>query len=117
MKPSANKIRKHRHNRMRYYIKGTAEIPRLNVFRSERHFYAQIIDDKNHKTLCACNTLQIASLTKTSNKEAAATVGKLIAKKALKQKITKVIFDRGGYLYHGKIKAFVEAARENGLVF
>lgn len=105
---------------MRARISGTAEKPRLAVFRSNNHIYAQIIDDVEGKTLAAANTLQKdvkAELEKTNNVEAAAAVGKVIAQKALEKGIKTVVFDRGGFIYQGKIKALADAARETGLEF
>jgi len=117
---SKNEIRKRKHQRVRKKIKGTAERPRLNVFRSLKHIYAQIIDDSQGVTLVAASTLDEALKGKIEyggNKEAAAEVGKLIAQKALDKGIKKVVFDRGGYLYHGRVKELAEAAREAGLEF
>ena len=113
-----NRIKKHQ--RIRNRFSGTAERPRLAVFRSNSHMYAQIIDDDAQKTLVAASTLEAAAkaeLDKTNNVEAASYVGTLIAKRALEAGITEVVFDRGGFLYHGKIKALAEAAREAGLKF
>jgi large subunit ribosomal protein L18 len=119
-KESRSKIREAKHRRMRARISGTAEKPRLAVFRSNNHIYAQIIDDVEGKTLAAANTLQKdvkAELEKTNNVEAAAAVGKVIAQKALEKGIKTVVFDRGGFIYQGKIKALADAARETGLEF
>lgn len=119
-KLSRNEIRKRKHLRVRKKVKGTPERPRLNVFRSLKHIYAQIIDDTTGNTLVAASTLDEAlkdKLTSTGNKEAAKEVGKLIAKKALDKGIKAVVFDRGGYLYHGRIKELAEAARAEGLDF
>ena len=113
-----NRIKKHQ--RLRNRFSGNAERPRLSVFRSNCHMYAQIIDDDAQKTLVAASTLEPAAkaeLEKTDNVEAASYVGTLIAKRALEAGITEVVFDRGGFLYHGKIKALAEAAREAGLKF
>ena len=113
-----NRIKKHQ--RIRNRFSGTAERPRLTVFRSNSHMYAQIIDDDAQKTLVAASTLEAAAkaeLDKTNNVEAASYVGTLIAKRALEAGITEVVFDRGGFLYHGKIQALAEAAREAGLKF
>ena len=115
---SANRVKKHL--RIRNRFSGTAERPRLAVFRSNNHMYAQIIDDTVGKTLCAANTLQKdvkAELEKTNDVEAAAYVGKVIAERALALGIKKVVFDRGGYIYHGKVQALADAAREAGLEF
>ena len=106
-----------RHERVRAKISGTAERPRLCVFRSNKGIYAQIIDDVKAHTLVAASTLDKEVKTKASNIEAAKEVGELIAKRAIKAGIKNVVFDRGGYIYHGKVKAFAEAAREAGLEF
>lgn len=109
------KIRTHKHKRMRFRITGTPERPRLAVFRSARHIYAQIIDDVKGVTLVSASTLNVnAEGTKT---DAAKAVGEAVAKKALDAGITKVVFDRGGNIYHGRIKALAEGAREAGLDF
>lgn len=108
-------IRQKKHWRMRNKIKGTAERPRLAVFRSSQHIYAQVIDDTIGKTLVAASTLEVkVEGTKT---DAARAVGEAVAKKALEKGITKVVFDRGGNLYHGRIQALAEGAREAGLDF
>ena len=109
--------RRRRHLRVRRKISGTAERPRLCVYRSNSHIYAQIIDDVAGNTLVQASTLDKEVKTKHSNKEAAKEVGALIAKRALDKKIDTVVFDRGGYLYHGRVKALADAARENGLDF
>ena len=109
--------RTRRHARVRTKVSGTAERPRLCVFRSNSHLYAQIIDDVAGITLVAASTLDKEVKTKKSNKEAAAEVGALIAKKAAAKNIKTVVFDRGGYIYHGVVKALAEAAREGGLEF
>lgn len=113
-----NAKRQKRHTRFRQYIKGTAEAPRLNVYRSLSNIYAQIIDDENGKTLVAASTIE-KSLKDTygGNIEAAKAVGKAIAEKALAKGVKNVVFDRGGYLYHGRVQALAEAAREAGLNF
>ena len=109
------KIRRHKHKRMRFRITGTPERPRLAVFRSAKHIYAQIIDDVKGVTLVSASTLNVnAEGTKT---DAAKAVGEAVAKKALDAGITKVVFDRGGNIYHGRIKALAEGAREAGLDF
>lgn len=109
------KIRTHKHKRMRFRITGTPERPRLAVFRSAKHIYAQIIDDVKGVTLVSVSTLNVnAEGTKT---DAAKAVGEAVAKKALDAGITKVVFDRGGNIYHGRIKALAEGAREAGLDF
>ena len=119
-KKSRADVRVKKHNRMRNHISGTAERPRLAVFRSNNHMYAQIIDDAAGNTLVAASTLDAdvkADLEKTNNVEAAAKVGTAIAKKALDKGIKTVVFDRGGYIYHGKVQALADAAREAGLEF
>ena len=109
------KIRTHKHKRMRFRITGTPERPRLAVFRSAKHIYAQIIDDVKGVTLVSASTLNVnAEGTKT---DAAKAVGEAVAKKALDAGITQVVFDRGGNMYHGRIKALAEGAREAGLDF
>ena len=113
-----NKNRKARHSRVRKKIEGTTERPRLNVFRSGRHIYAQIIDDITGSTLASASTLDKSlDLTSTHNKEAAKSVGELVAKRALEKNIEEVVFDRGGYIYHGRIKELAEGARSAGLKF
>ncbi len=109
-----NKQRQVRHRRMRFYIKGTPERPRLNVFRSNKQVYAQIIDDTNQITLAQASSL---GLENGANIEGAKLVGKLVAERAIEKGIKKVVFDRGGYLYHGRVKALADAAREVGLDF
>lgn len=117
-KESRNSMRVVRHERIRNKISGTSEIPRLCVFRSNTGIYAQIIDDETKSTIVAASSLdKDLKLTNGSNIEAAKQVGEAIAKKAVASSITKVVFDRGGYLYHGRVKALAEAARENGLEF
>ena len=119
-KKSRAEVRIKKHNRMRNRFSGTAERPRLSVFRSNNHMYAQVIDDVAGNTLVAASTLDKdvkAELTKTNNVEAAAYLGKVIAKKALDKGIKEVVFDRGGFIYQGKIQALAEAAREAGLEF
>ncbi len=119
-KESRSKIRVKKHKRIRNRFSGTPERPRLAVFRSNNHMYAQIIDDKAGNTLVAASTLEKdvqSELEKTNNVDAAAYVGTVIAKRALEKGITTVVFDRGGYIYHGKVAALAEAAREAGLVF
>lgn len=114
-KESRNSMRIKRHNRIRKNLSGTKELPRLNVFRSNTNMYAQIIDDETGKTLVSTSSLEL-KLDK-NNTETAKKVGESIAKKAKDAKITEVVFDRSGYLYHGRIKALAEAAREAGLKF
>jgi large subunit ribosomal protein L18 len=131
MKKTKQEKRYRRHRRVRAKIKGTAKIPRLCVFRSNKHIYTQLIDDEKGKTLISASDLDIGkSKVKSpklkadkdkkpfSGKEAVAyQVGQIIAKKALEKKFEKVVFDRGGYKYHGRVKALAEGARENGLKF
>ena len=109
--------RQRRHLRVRRKISGTPECPRLCVFRSNSNIYAQIIDDVAGNTLVSASTLDKEIKTKHANKEAAKEVGKLIAKRAAEKNIKDVVFDRGGYIYHGVIKELAEAAREGGLQF
>lgn len=119
-KVSRSAVRVEKHRRIRRHLAGTSARPRLAVFRSNNHIYAQIIDDTVGKTLVSANTLQKdikAELENTDTIEAAALVGKVVAQKAIDAGITTVVFDRGGYVYHGKIQALADAAREAGLVF
>ena len=119
-KESRAKIREKKHYRMRNRFAGTAERPRLAVFRSNNHMYAQIIDDSVGNTLVSASTLQKevkAELEKTNDVAAAAYLGKVIAERALEKGIKEVVFDRGGFIYQGKVKALAEAAREAGLEF
>ncbi|MBR3170694.1 MAG: 50S ribosomal protein L18 [Lachnospiraceae bacterium] len=119
-KPSRALARQKKHKRMRGHIHGTAERPRLAVFRSNKHMYAQIIDDKKGVTLVSASTLQAdvkEGLEYTDNIEAAARVGKVIGERALQAGIKEVVFDRGGFVYHGKVQALADAAREAGLTF
>ena len=109
--------RERRHKRVRTKISGTPECPRLCVFRSNTNLYAQVIDDVNQVTLASASTLDKEVKTKKSNKEAAKEVGALVAKRAIEKNIKTVIYDRGGYIYHGIIKELAEAAREAGLEF
>ena len=115
-KESSNVMRKIRHTRVRNKIAGTSEVPRLNVFRSNNNIFAQIIDDEKQTTLVSSSSVEL-KINNGGNVEGAKLVGADIAKKAKKAKITKVVFDRGGYLYHGRVQALAEAARENGLEF
>jgi len=113
-------VRKRKHVRVRKKVKGTTERPRLNVFRSLSNIYAQIIDDSKDHTLVAASSLDESikgRFKNGSNKEAAKEVGKLIAAKAVQEGIELVVFDRGGYLYHGRVKELAEGAREGGLKF
>ena len=117
-KVSRNDMRKARHARVRAKVVGTKEVPRLNVFRSNNNIFAQIIDDEKAVTLVSASSIdKELKIENGGNIEAATKVGELIAKRAKKAKIEKVTFDRGGYLYHGRVKALAEAARANGLEF
>ena len=109
--------RERRHKRVRNKISGTAERPRLCIYRSNKNIYVQIIDDVSGNTIVSASTLEKSVKTKYANKEAAKEVGLLIAKKATEKNIKEVVFDRGGYIYHGVVKELAEAAREGGLVF
>ena len=123
-KNDKNKVRKARHDRIRFYIKGTAEKPRLNVYRSLNHIYAQVIDDSANNgegaTIAAASTVEkeiaakIAEMTKT---EAAKEIGKIVAQRAMEKGVKAVVFDRGGYLYTGRVAAVADGAREAGLNF
>ena len=115
-----NKVRIRKHIRVRKKVQGTTARPRLNVFRSLKQIYAQVIDDTSGNTLVAASTLDEAlkgKMANSGNKEAAREVGKLIAQKAIDKGIKTVVFDRGGYIYHGRVKELAEAARETGLEF
>ena len=119
-KKSRALVREKKHRRMRNHLSGTAERPRLAVFRSNNHMYAQIIDDTVGNTLVSASTLQKevkAELEKTNDVNAAAYLGTVIAKRALEKGIKEVVFDRGGFIYHGKVQALADAAREAGLEF
>ena len=119
-KTSRADVRNKKHSRLRAHIIGTPERPRLAVFRSNEHFYAQIIDDHAHKTLVSASTLQKdvkSELEHTNTVEAAKYLGTVLGKKAVEAGISEVVFDRGGFIYHGKIKALADAAREAGLQF
>ena len=116
-KADKNEARLRRHKRVRGKISGTTETPRLNVYRSSANIYAQIIDDTKGVTLCAASTLDKEFDGIGSNKEAAKFVGALIAKRALEIGITNVVFDRGGYIFHGRVKELADGAREGGLNF
>lgn len=119
-KVNSNKKREQRHLRVRKTVHGTPERPRLNVYRSLNHIYAQVIDDTVGKTLVSASTLDKDikdKLSSTGNKEAARVVGKVVAERALKKGIETVVFDRGGYIYHGRVKELAEGAREGGLKF
>jgi large subunit ribosomal protein L18 len=119
-KADRNEARKRRHLRVRKRVKGTMERPRLNVYRSNKHIYAQVIDDVHGRTLVSASTLDKELrdvIANGSNVEAARKVGELVAKRALEKGLTSVVFDRGGYLYHGRVQALADAAREAGLQF
>ena len=119
-KKSRTAVRENKHRRMRHHLAGTAMRPRLAVFRSNNHMYAQIIDDTVGNTLVSASTTQKdvkAELEKTNDVAAASYLGKVIAERALAKGITEVVFDRGGFIYHGKIEALADAAREAGLDF
>ena len=119
-KESRKEVRAKKHMRIRNRFSGTAERPRLAVFRSNNHMYAQIIDDTVGNTLVSASTLEKeikAELTKTNNVDAAAYLGTVIAKRAMEKGIKEVVFDRGGFIYQGKVAALAEAAREAGLEF
>lgn len=117
-KPNRNKMRKKRHVRVRSKLNGTESRPRLNVYRSNKNIFVQLIDDEKGVTLASASTLEKdINLESKGNVDAAQKVGELIAKRALEKGYKSVVFDRGGYLYHGRVKALAEAARENGLEF
>ena len=113
-RPDTNAQRLKRHKRVRAKISGTPECPRLNVFRSEKNIYAQVIDDVNGVTLCSASSLKMEN---GGNKSAAREVGKMVAEAAKQKGIEVVVFDRGGYLYHGRVAELAEGAREGGLKF
>ena len=120
MKPSRKESVTRRHRRIRKKVSGTAERPRLSVFRSNKHIYAQVIDDVAQHTLVAASTLDPnlkQEISATGTCEASSAVGKLVAQRSLEKGITKVVFDRGGNLYHGRIQSLADAAREAGLNF
>ena len=120
MKETRSEARKRRHARVRQKIAGTSNVPRLSVFRSLKHIYAQIIDDDAGHTLVSASSLDAdvrAQVDGLSKVEQAKLVGKRIAEKALSKGVTRVVFDRGGYVYHGRVKALADASREGGLVF
>ena len=116
-KQDKNQVRKRRHVRVRTKITGTTERPRLNVFRSNKHLYAQLIDDTQGVTIVSASSMDKDFTGVAGNVEAAKLIGETIAKRATEKNIKSVVFDRGGYLYHGRVKALAEAARENGLEF
>ncbi len=113
----SNKARLKRHKRVRAKVSGTPECPRLNVFRSAKHIYAQIIDDVNGVTLCSASSMSKDFDGSGANKEGARKVGQLIAEAAKAKGISEVVFDRGGYIYHGRVQELAEGAREGGLQF
>jgi len=116
-KADTNKARLRRHRRVRGKISGTAARPRLNVFRSAKNIYAQLIDDTTGVTICSASTLDKEFDGNGGNKDAAREIGKMIAKRAADKGITEVVFDRGGYIFHGRVKELAEGAREGGLKF
>ena len=116
-RPNTKKARLARHERVRKKINGTAECPRLNVFRSLKHIYAQLIDDDKGVTLAAASTVEKDFAEYGGNIDAAKKVGKLLAERAEKAGITQCVFDRGGYIYHGRVQGLAEGAREGGLKF
>jgi len=118
-KPERNKVRKKRHARVRTKLAGTEERPRLNIYRSNKNIYAQLIDDEKGVTLASASSRDsdLKDLESTSNIDAAQKVGELLAKRAVEKGYKSVVFDRGGYLFHGRVKALAESARENGLEF
>ncbi len=117
-KKDSGEIRRAVHARIRKKLEGTSERPRLAVFRSVKHIYAQVIDDSRHHTLVAASTVEPVFKGRSGgNKSAAQEIGKLIAERAKEKGITRVVFDRGGYIYHGRVRALAEAAREAGLEF
>ncbi|MBP3329672.1 MAG: 50S ribosomal protein L18 [Clostridia bacterium] len=116
-RPDSNKARSQRHKRVRGKINGTAERPRLNVFRSLQNIYAQLIDDVNGVTLVSASSVEKDFEEYGGNKSAARKVGEMLAKRAIEKDITDVVFDRGGYIYHGRVQELAEGAREGGLKF
>ncbi len=116
-KTQKNEIRQHIHERIRRKVRGTSERPRLAVFRSVANIYVQVIDDAAGRTLVSASSIEKGKRTNGGNLAAAKSIGKLIAERAKEQGIQKVVFDRGGYLYHGRVKALADAAREAGLEF
>ncbi len=119
-KPSRKVAREKRHYKLRNYISGTTQRPRLAVYRSNMHIYAQIIDDEKQVTIASASTADkevAGKLDKTNNVEAAVLVGTVVAERAKAKGVESVVFDRGGYVYHGKVKALADAAREAGLQF
>ena len=116
-KRDRNEVRVIRHARVRKKISGTPEMPRLSVYRSLNHIYAQIIDDVNQKTLASASTVEKGFTGNGGNCEAATAIGKLVAERALAKGIEEVVFDRGGFVYHGRVQELAEGAREGGLEF
>ncbi len=119
-KPDKDAVRKRRHFRIRRRLSGTQERPRLNVFRSEQHIYAQVIDDVAGRTIVSASTVEKSvreQIPHGNTMEAAQAIGKLVAERAKEKGISAVVFDRGGYLYHGRIQVLADAAREAGLEF
>ena len=116
-RPDTNAQRLKRHKRVRAKVSGTPERPRLNAFRSEKNIYAQLIDDVNGVTLCSASSVEKDFGASGSNKEGARKVGKTIAERAVAKGIENVVFDRGGYVYHGRVMELAEGAREGGLKF
>ncbi len=116
-RPDTNAQRLKRHKRVRSKVSGTPDCPRLNVFRSGKHIYAQVIDDASMTTLCAASSVEKGFETPGGNKEGAKKVGLLVAERAKAKGIEAVVFDRGGYLYHGRVKELADGAREGGLNF
>lgn len=116
-KKDSNKARLRRHKRVRGAVSGTAERPRLNVFRSAKNIYAQVIDDVSGVTIASASTIEKEFTQYGGNKEAARLVGKKVAERALAKGVSAVVFDRGGYVYHGRVKELAEGAREGGLQF
>lgn len=116
-KPDSNKARLNRHKRVRGKINGTAECPRLDVFRSLQHIYAQLIDDVSGVTLVSASTVEKDFTEYGGNKSAAHSVGKLLAERAVAKNVKDCVFDRGGYIYHGRVQELAEGAREGGLNF
>lgn len=116
-RPNSNAARKQRHKRVRGKVSGTALCPRLNVFRSHKHIYAQLINDADGATLVSASTVEKEFSEYGGNKDAARKVGELLAKRAKEKNIIDVVFDRGGYIYHGRVASLAEGAREGGLNF
>ena len=116
-RPNTKAQRQKRHKRVRSKITGTPERPRLNVFRSGKHIYAQIIDDVSKTTICSASSVEKDFEGSGGNKEGAKKVGQLIAERAKEKGIETVVFDRGGYIYHGRVKELADGARESGLTF